>query len=117
VKTPTKKRRLRNGRPDKKILDDIVRRVVKAARPEKIVLFGSAARGTMGKDSDIDLLVIKQGKFNHWRLLAEIYRHLRGDDAAVDVVLATPEDIRRYGDSPYLVFYPALREGKVVYGA
>jgi predicted nucleotidyltransferase len=108
----------RNGRgPDQKVLAAIVERVVEAARPDKIILFGSAARGDMRPDSDIDLLVIKSGKFDHWRLLTTIYRHLRGEGAAVDVVLATPEDIRLYGDSPYLVFYRALREGTVVYGA
>jgi predicted nucleotidyltransferase len=105
------------GRPDNKILADIVQRVVDAARPDRIILFGSAARGAMGPNSDIDLLVIKSGKFDHWRTLTTIYRHLRGDLAAVDVVLATPEDIQLYGESPYLVFYPALREGRVVYGA
>jgi predicted nucleotidyltransferase len=103
--------------PDETILAEVVRRVVEAAQPDKVVLFGSAARGQMGPNSDIDLLVINSGKFNHWRLLTRIYRHLRGDLAAVDVILATSEDIERYGDSPYLVYYPALREGKVVYGA
>ena len=57
---------------------DIIRRVVEVAEPEKIILFGSAARGEMGPDSDIDLLVIKAGKFNRWRLTTAIYRHLRG---------------------------------------
>ncbi len=113
----TKQRQRKDGRPDKKILAEIVQRVVEAAQPDKIILFGSTARGEMGPNSDIDLMVIKSGKFDHWRLLTKIYRHLRGDLAAVDVVLATPEDIHLYGDSPYLVFYPALREGRVVYGA
>lgn len=113
----TKQRQRKKGRPDKKILAEIVQRVVEAAKPDTIILFGSAARGEMGPNSDIDLMVIKSGKFDHWRLLTTIYRHLRGDLAAVDIVLATPEDIRLYGDSPYLVFYPALREGRVVYGA
>ena len=112
----TRQRRRKGGRPDEKVLAEIVRRVVEAAQPDKIILFGSAARGEMGPDSDIDLLVIKSGKFNHWRLLTAIYRHLPGI-AAVDVVLARAEDIERYGDSPHLVYYPALREGKVVYGA
>jgi predicted nucleotidyltransferase len=107
----------KRARPDKKILAEIVQRVVEAAQPDKIILFGSAARGEMGPNSDIDLLVIKSGKFDHWRLLTTIYRHLRGDLAAVDVVLATPEDVQLYRDSPYLVFYTALREGRVVYGA
>ncbi len=113
----TRQRQRRDGRPDKNILAEIIKRVVEAAQPDKIILFGSAARGEMGQNSDIDIMVIKSGKFDHWRLLATIYRHLRGDLAAVDVVLATPEDIHLYGDSPYLVFYPALREGMVVYGA
>ena len=53
------KARKRKGTPDPAILADIVARIVRAAEPQKIVLFGSAARGTMGPDSDYDLLVIK----------------------------------------------------------
>jgi predicted nucleotidyltransferase len=112
----TDQRKRKNGRPNKKVLAEIVQSVVEAARPDKIILFGSAARGELGPDSDIDLLVIKSGKFDHWRLLTTIYRRLPGT-AAVDVILASAEDIERYGDSPYLVYYPALREGKLVYGA
>src|SRR5437868_2665668 len=78
-----------NGKPDPEILADIVRAVVRAAKPETIVLFGSAARDEMGPDSDYDILVIKAGKFNHWRELTRIYRSLPGT-APVDVVLATP---------------------------
>jgi predicted nucleotidyltransferase len=107
----------KKGRVKRKVLADVVRRVVEAAQPDKIILFGSAARGEMGPDSDLDLLVIKGGKFHHWRLLAMIYRQLRDAEAAVDVVLVTTEEVERYGDSPFLVIYPALREGKVVYGA
>ena len=76
-------------------------------------MFGSAARGEMGPDSDIDLLVIKGGKFNRWRLTTAIYRHLRGKASPVDVVVVTPDEVERYGDSPYLVISPALKEGKV----
>lgn len=97
------RRHRKDGRVDQQVLAEIVRQVAEAAQPDKIILFGSAARGEMGRYSDIDLLVIKSGRFNHWRLLTRIYRHLRGDLAAVDVVLATPENIQRYGDSPYLV--------------
>jgi predicted nucleotidyltransferase len=111
-----RKRRANDGHPDQNVLAEIVARIVEAAQPDKIILFGSAARGEMGPDSDIDLLVIKTGRFNYWRLLTTVYRHLPGS-AAVDVVLASADDIERYGDSPYLVYYPALREGKIIYGA
>jgi predicted nucleotidyltransferase len=46
---------------DQKTLDDIIRRIVEVAHPEKIILFGSAARGEMGPNSDVDLLIIKRG--------------------------------------------------------
>ena len=43
------------------ILEDIIKRIVETARPEKIILFGSAARGEMGPNSDVDLLIIRKG--------------------------------------------------------
>ena len=46
---------------DQKTLDDIIRRVVEVAQPERIILFGSAARGDMTQNSDVDLLIIKEG--------------------------------------------------------
>jgi predicted nucleotidyltransferase len=108
------KRNKRNGKPDPAILATIIGEIVEVAKPEKIVLFGSAARGEMGPDSDYDLLVIKKGKFNHGWWLTRIYRRLSGA-AAVDVVLASVKDIELYGDAHCLVYCPALKEGRVVY--
>ena len=105
----------KNGKPDPVILADIVKRVVEAAKPDKIVLFGSGARGTMGPDSDLDLLVIKKGKFRYSPLLTKIERRLRGKGAPVDIVLVTAEDAERYRHTHCLVICPALKEGKVVY--
>ena len=98
------------------VLDEIIRRIVKVCQPEKIILFGSAARGSMGRNSDVDLLVIKAGA-NRLDLTGEIYMNLHGVGAAVDVVVVTPEDVERYRDSHPLVIAPALKEGKVVYAA
>ncbi|MCX6029662.1 MAG: nucleotidyltransferase domain-containing protein [Chloroflexi bacterium] len=95
-------------------ITEIVRRIVQVAQPEKIILFGSAARGELGPHSDMDFLVVKSGM--HRRKLAQaIYMNLIGVDEAVDVVVVTPEDIERYGHCPALVIEPAMREGKVVY--
>ena len=101
---------------DPAVLDEIVRRIVEVAQPEKIILFGSAARGTMGPNSDLDLLVIKGGKFDRHRVTTAIYRNLSGA-IAVDAVVVTPEEVERYRDTHCLIIFPALREGKVVYGA
>ncbi len=101
---------------NRKVLDKIVRRIVKIAKPEKIIMFGSAARGEMGPNSDVDLLIIKSGV--HRRKLAmKIYRNLGAIGCPVDLVVVTPEDIKRYGDCPALVIEPALREGKLLYAA
>ena len=87
----------------------------RAARQDRSIRIGCA--GEMGPDSDVDLLVIKGGKFDRWRITTAIYRHLSGADAPVDVVVVTPEEVERYRDTHCLVICPALKEGKVVYGA
>jgi len=102
---------------DDSTMREILRRIVEVAEPERIILFGSAARGEMGSDSDIDLLVVKEGDFDHGRLLGDIYEALYGVGRAVDVVLVTAEDFRRYRDTHCLVIAPAVREGREVYHA
>ncbi len=98
-------------------LDEIIRRVVQVAQPEKIILFGSAARGQMGPHSDVDLLIVKRGEFHQGRLTGEIYMSLHGVGQAVDVIVVTPEQVERYRNTHCLVIAPALREGKEVYHA
>ena len=44
--------------PDQQALDELVTRIVEAVHPLKIILFGSAARGEMGPDSDVDVMVV-----------------------------------------------------------
>lgn len=96
------------------VLTEVIRRIVEVAQPERIILFGSAARGDWSPDSDLDLLVVKSGV--HRRHLAQrIYRNLIGVGFPVDVVVVTPEDIERYGNALGLVIEPALREGRVIY--
>lgn len=101
---------------DRQTLDDIIRRVVETAQPEKIILFGSAARDDMGPNSDVDLLIIKEGA-DALNLMARIYRKLHGVSAAVDAIVVSPEDVERFKDSHALIIKPALREGRVVYEA
>ena len=99
------------------ILQEIVRRIVTAVRPEKIILFGSAALGKMGPNSDVDLLVIKRGKYHRRRVTGKIYRNMFGVGQAVDVIVVTPEEVEKYRDTHCLVIKPALLEGKEVYHA
>ncbi len=102
---------------DAEMLKAIVQRIVAVASPEKIIMFGSAARGQMGAHSDVDLLVVKGGQYHRGRLTEEVYMNLIGVGQAVDVIVVTPEELEQYKDSAALVIYPALREGRVVYAA
>ena len=101
---------------DQAVLDEIIRRIVAVAQPEQIILFGSAARGEMGRHGDVDLLVVKDGA-DRRRTAARIYRRLHGVGAAVDVIVVTPDDVERYRDSHALIIKPALHEGRVVFDA
>ena len=99
------------------ILEEIIKRVVAVAHPERIILFGSAARETMGPHSDVDLLVVKSGEFDQGQVLGDIYVNLHGVGQAVDIVLVTPEQLERYKNTHCLVIAPALRDGKEIYRA
>lgn len=98
------------------ILQEIVRRIVEVAKPEKIILFGSAAREEMGPDSDLDFLVIKSCKNRH-KTARKIRRRLIGIGIPKDIIVATPQDMERYKDTIGLIYRPALKEGKVLYAA
>ena len=102
---------------DSTILDEAVRRIVDAVRPQRIILFGSAARGDMGPDSDIDLLVVVPDGVHRRRTAHLLYRELIGLGFATELVVATASDLRDFGDEPSFVFHDALREGRELYHA
>ena len=102
---------------DQTILDEIVRRIVEVAQPDRIILFGSAARGQLGPDSDVDLLVIKSGVPHRRRLAQQIHLSFFGLGVPIDVIVVTPEDIETYRDKVGTIIGPALQEGKVIYAA
>ena len=104
-----------SGSPDPELLAQVVDRIVAAVQPERIILFGSAACGTMGPYSDLDVLVVLLEPLEHRRVGDAIGQALSGIGGSVDVVLASPEDLERYGRSWCLVYCPALEEGRVLY--
>lgn len=109
--------RVSSRTPEPELLAEVIRRVVEVAQPERVILFGSAARGEMGPDSDVDLLVIKAGVEHRRRLAQRIYRRLLGIVLPVDIVVVTPEDVERHKHAVGTIVGPALAEGRVVYAA
>lgn len=102
---------------DQGILDEIIHRIVEVAHPLRIILFGSAARGQMRPDSDLDLLVVAAGTPHRRRLAQQIYLRLFGIAVPVDIIVVTPEDIEAFRDKVGTIIGPALQEGKQIYAA
>jgi predicted nucleotidyltransferase len=95
-------------------------RLVAQFRPQRVILFGSQARGTADARSDVDLLVIcavppRPG--SRHALMVAMDRALRGVEVATDVIILTPEEFERDRQIPGTVARPAWREGKVLYEA
>jgi predicted nucleotidyltransferase len=101
--------------PVQRKINELVSRIVERFRPEKIILFGSYARGMAGQDSDADILVVMPVKGSKRKKATEIDVALVGLDLPVDVIVVTPEELERNRNQIGTIIYPALKEGKVLY--
>ena len=98
-------------------IEDLVKRIVDEAHPLRIVVFGSAARGEMVQDSDIDLLVVMPEGTHRRRTAQRLYRKIRGVGVPFDIVVATPNDLEKHRENIGLIYWRILKEGKEVYAA
>jgi uncharacterized protein len=102
---------------DETLLKEIVRRVLSVARPDRIILFGSAAAGHMTKDSDIDLLVVEPSPANTRERSVEIRDAVGTVGYAVDVIVMRTERFERTKRLIGGIAYPANKYGRVIYAA
>jgi len=96
-------------------LPEITRRILNVSQPEKIILFGSFARGDFNPDSDLDLLVILEGVEAPRAESTRLRRALRGILIPVDIIVATPQQIERHRNTIGYIYRTALSEGRVIY--
>ena len=96
-------------------INEMVRRIVERFNPEKIILFGSHARGTAGPDSDVDLMVIMRVQGSRRQKATEIDISLADRSVPLDLLVVTPEQFDRERDMIGTVIRPAAREGRVLY--
>ena len=97
------------------LVREIVRRIVDVAQPEKVILFGSRARGEARPNSDFDLLVIKQSDQPRYRRSVPLYVALADLAAEVEVMVYTPEEVAEWSEVPQAFVTTAVREGKTIY--
>ncbi len=96
----------------------LTRTLVKKYHPQQVILFGSGARGTNKKDSDIDLLIIKKSDKKKAYRIKEIFEALRNTDRhyPLDPLVYTPEELKeRIALGDYFI-KRILSEGKTLYG-
>jgi len=103
--------------PTAEKLDELVRRIVEAVQPIRIILFGSAARGEMGANSDIDVLVVMPEGTPRRKTSQYLHTRLFGIPFAVDILVATPSLLEKHRDNIGLVYRQALQEGRELYAA
>lgn len=101
------------------IRQDQISRVIdslaQAARPERIPLFGSNARGDAREDSDLDLLVIESEVADRAAEMVRLQRVLCPMRIPADILVYSRDDVARRGDQPDSALFRALREGRTVY--
>ena len=102
---------------DDSLVREIVNRVLSVTKPDRIILFGSAAAGKMTRDSDIDLLVVSPAPANTIEERVQLHRSLRGLGLPVEVFIIGAEKFEESKNIFGGIAYPAHKYGRVIYEA
>lgn len=94
-----------------------VKRIVVAAHPSSVILFGSRATGKAAADSDLDFLVIESEVPSKVREMARLRQAVGDVGVGVDILVCTKKEAAEWGRLPGTTLYWALKEGKVLYEA
>ncbi|MDR1870920.1 MAG: nucleotidyltransferase domain-containing protein [Deltaproteobacteria bacterium] len=102
---------------EKTIIDKIVLMIVSAFSPEKIILFGSRARGDHSPDSDYDILVIMKDLDDRIELATRLYREISTTDLPkkIDFLTISSARYEELKTSVGLIYRTINIEGKVIY--
>ena len=101
---------------DDRKIDAIKDKIVTTVSPEKIILFGSYAKGENTDESDLDIVVIWDSGFNPHKRNLFLSRLFPGRDFSLDIFSFTKEEAERLKDVKGTILYEAFHHGKVIYG-
>ena len=89
--------------------------LIEAAKPKRIIMFGSQARGEAGEASDLDVMVVEEGVSDRAGEMVRLNRLLRSLDIPVDLLVVSAEKFDYWCDTPGNVYFEAATEGEVLY--
>jgi len=107
--------RLNTEKITPELINYIVEKIVREIQPEKIILFGSYARGDFNQDSDLDLFIIKDGKESSRVIRRKVDALLRGRKFAVDLLVRKPEEVawNFRAKNPFYLYH-IFKDGKIL---
>lgn len=100
---------------DEQTLQAITQRLVAAAQPSRVILFGSYGRGDADEGSDIDLMVIKPHVANRGEEMLRMYQAVGHIGVGADVLVYSDAEYERRSQVPGTVLYWARKEGRTLY--
>jgi len=100
---------------DDALIEEITRRIVEGVHPNRIILFGSRARGDVRADSDIDLFVELESPGSPVERHVKVRRFLRGMGVAMDLIVMTPEEVAQRRKSSVSLVPIIEGEGRVLF--
>ena len=102
-------------RQTERLIKEMVQRIVERFNPEKVILFGSYARGTAGPDSDVDLLIVMRLSGAKRKMQLQIRSALHDIRLPKDVIVSDAAEFEWRKDVVGTIEWPAAHEGKVLY--
>ena len=96
-------------------INEIVNKIALGYKPDKIILFGSYATGNPNKDSDLDLLVVKNSNLPRPQRTVQVRKMLYGVMVPIDLLVYTPKEIEKSKENKYSFVYEVLKTGKIIY--
>jgi predicted nucleotidyltransferase len=100
---------------DEDLLQIIVTKIVETVDPQRIILFGSWARGEREPHSDLDLLIIQESTLPRPQRYARVRRLFWGMGLPMDILVYTPEEFTRYQSVPGSFTHTVTQKGRVLY--
>jgi predicted nucleotidyltransferase len=100
---------------DNNKISELINKIATGYNPDKIILFGSYAKGTANEDSDVDLLVIKESNLPRPDRTFQVRKMLYGMMIPIDILVYTPIEIEESQKSKINFLNEVLTTGKTVY--